>query len=103
MLSGKPLGKVKEATYLGVALSDSKVADTKMLDRIPKAKIAVHQLKPLGLSPKGISAKKALRMYKCWIQPRWEYAAHLTPWTSAIKSGVEEVERLFFGQVFGGI
>ncbi len=69
LLSGKPLSKVKEATYLGVALSDSGVTDTKMLDRIRKAKIAVHQLKPLGLSPKGISAKKAIRLY-CERAPR---------------------------------
>ncbi len=28
---------------------------------------------------------------------------HLTPWTPAISSGVEEVERLFLGQIFGGM
>ncbi len=47
--------------------------------------------------------KKAIRIYKCLIKPRWEYGMHLTSWTPAISSGVEEVERLFSRQVFGGI
>ncbi len=29
------------------------------------------------------------------IQPRWEYAMHLTPWTRRIYQAVEEVERAF--------
>ncbi len=48
-VSGKPLNKVREV-YLGITLNGTGVTETKMIDRINKAKIAVYQLKALGLS-----------------------------------------------------
>ncbi len=40
MLSGIPLAKGKEVTYLGVSLSPSGVTDTKMFARLRKAEHA---------------------------------------------------------------
>ncbi len=37
MLSGNPLAKGEEVTYLGVSLSQSGVTDTKMFERLRKA------------------------------------------------------------------
>ncbi len=64
-LSGNPLNKVLEAPYLGVASADSRVRDRKTLDRNRKAEIAAHQLRPLGITPKGFIVEKAKRIYKC--------------------------------------
>ncbi len=59
ILAGKPLTKGKEITYLGVSLGSSGVTDSMMLDRIHKAKVAVFQLRALGVSTHGLGILKA--------------------------------------------
>ncbi len=52
-LAGKALNKVQEVPYLGITPNGTGVTETKMMDRINKAKIAVYQFKALGLSNRG--------------------------------------------------
>ncbi len=103
LLAGRNLGKTPEVTYLGVSLSSEGVTDSKTVERARKAKTAVYQLRSLGVSPKGIHIEKSIRIYKCLIQPRWEYAMHLVPWTPRIQQAIEDTEKTFFAQVFGNI
>ncbi len=52
-LAGQPLGKAEEVEYLGVSMNASGVTESKLLDRIRKAKIAVVPTKGLwGCQPK---------------------------------------------------
>lgn len=55
VLSGKYLWKTSKVTYLRVSVSTKGLTDSKILDRAHKAKIAVHQVRPLGVSSKGVS------------------------------------------------
>ncbi len=59
-VAGKPLNKVREVPYLGITLNGTGVTETKMIYRINKAKIAVYQLKALGLSKRGVKTAKAI-------------------------------------------
>ncbi len=54
---------VPEVTYLGISLSQVGVSDTKLLDRVKMAKIAVYQLRKLGMFKKGLSAEKCIKLY----------------------------------------
>ncbi len=82
-LAGKTLSTVSEVTYLRISLSQSGLTDAKLLGR-KKAKIAVYQLRKLGIFKKGLSAQKCIKLYKALIQPRWEYALHLMPLTQEV-------------------
>ncbi len=55
------------------------------------------------MSTKGINILKSIRIYKCLVQPRWEYAMHLTLWVPELSAHIEEVEKAFFSQLFGAI
>lgn len=77
------------------------VSDTQILQRLKKAKTAVYELRTLGVFRKGISIQKCIQVYKALIQPRWEYAMHLTPWTQDVQNAIKEVEQTFFKQIFG--
>ncbi len=76
---------------------------TKLLERISGAKAAVHQLRPLGVFAHVLSQVKAIRLYKALIQPRWEYAMHISPGTDEASLPVQEVEKAVFRQAFGPI
>ncbi len=69
-LAGQPLGKAEEVEYLAVSMNASGVTESKILDRIRKDKIAVYQLRALGVSTKGINIRMSIMMYKCLVQPR---------------------------------
>ncbi len=101
VLSGKPLIEVEEVTHLGVSLSSSRVTDTKMFERLPKAKVAVYQFRAFGVSTHGINAQKSIRLYKCPATVEIRHAPD--PLDAANTPGGEEVEKAFFQQVFGAI
>ncbi len=67
------------------------------------AKIPVFQLRTVGVSIKGITIVKAVRVYKFLVQPRWKYAMHLTPRRVIISAAIEELQNAFFAQVFCAI
>ncbi len=59
-LAHRELNQVKEVTYLGVSLSEEGVTDSKMLERIRNARIAIYQLRALGVFSHGLSPIKSL-------------------------------------------
>ncbi len=71
-----------EAKYLGVTLTEEGVSDSKMVERIKKAKKNVlGVLRRLGVFTNGVHPARSIRLYKSLVQSRWEYGMHLTPWT----------------------
>ncbi len=58
-LALRELNQVKEVTYLGVSVSEEGVTDSKMLERIHNARIAIYQLRALGVFSHGLSLLKA--------------------------------------------
>ncbi len=66
-----------------------------MVDRIGKAKIPVFQLRTVGVSTKGINIVKAVRVYTFLVQPRWEYAMHITPRRARVSAAIEELQKAF--------
>ncbi len=74
-----------------------------MLERIRNARMAIYQLRALGVFSHGLSPIKSLRLYKALIQATWEIAMHITTWPDWITEAIQEVERIFFLQSFGPI
>ncbi len=102
-LSGKELRKEKEVEYLGISLTQEGISDSKLIQRIEKAKPVLYIMKRLGVFRLGSPPEKGIRLYKTLVQSRWEYGLHLTPWNEQISNAVASVESQFFGQILGKI
>ncbi len=92
-----------EAKYLGVTLTEEGVSDSKMVERIKKAKNVLGVLRRLGVFTNGVHPARSIRLYKSLVQSRWEYGMHLTPWTKKVSEEVKKVENMFFGQILGKV
>ncbi len=86
-----------------MSLPEEGVTDSKMQEKIRNARIAIYQLRALGVFSHGLSPIKSLRLYEALIQPRWEYAMHITPWPDGITDAIQEMERTFSQKHFGPI
>ncbi len=94
---------MREAKYLGVTLADEGVSDSKMMERIKKAKNVLGVLRRLGVFTSGVHPARSIRLYKSLVQSRWEYGIHLTPLTKKVLEEVKKVEHMFFGQMLAKV
>ncbi len=61
---------MQEVKYLGVTITEEEISDSKLVDRIEKAKNILGVLRRLGVFTNGVHPTRSIRLYKSLVQSR---------------------------------
>lgn len=99
LIAGEAVGKVQEAEYLGVTISNDGITSTQLLERVRKSRGRTSNLQNIGMNVSGFHTRILRSLYWTFIRPMYEYCFHITPVSHGTKEELLNLEKQYFHAV----